>query len=287
MAQGNKNDGVEDIRCVICKSLMVLDGWLSSPEMAFLSINGGIERTIRDRLMYQMQRLLPDKVVRSEGGIAVEDESKPKGKTKKRADIAILEKLKENEQKTRKKEPLKPFALIEIKHNFLFQEKIITGKDQKNKAVDSDQLNEVENDNNDTGRIEEDIAKWSNVKFSMPLFFIQIVIVIEKIPDDRIHFLKYPSSKPTKREETKETEETEKNLKEIKKYFCDLEKREKGILKAHKTRAVSKYPYELDTSLHFYILEIRPEEDSVEKMRGDCDNCKLLTGIRCKENSST
>lgn len=225
-----------DIRCVVCQSLKELDCWLSSPEMAFLAMNGGFEGTVRDRLMYQIQKLRHDEVVRSEKSVQG-----------KKPDIEILHKAKKDE----KDEPL-ALAIIELKHNFLFHSDVFKG-------------------------VEGDMKKWSGIKPPIPLFFIQIVIQIEKITGDMVHFLKYKEAKP------REPKKTEKRLKEIEDYFCKLERKEKGILKTHMTRAVSKYPFELTTSLTFFILEIRSNKDHVQEMREKCKQCDLMTVTSCLE----
>lgn len=226
-----------DIRCVVYQSLKELDCWLRSPEMAFIGMNGGHEKTVRDRLMYRIQKLMPDTVVRSEGTVA-----------RKRADIGIFQ-YTSNDKKKKKK----PLALIELKNNFSFQIGFETEKGNQNQDTGSNSPHKK----NAIGDIERDISKWSYLRDQIPLCFIQIVTRIEYICSDLKPTLKYPKEQP---------EKTEGNLPKIEKYFHDLESKEQGVLTIHQVEAISKSPFELAISTTFFILEIGPPKNDVQEM---------------------
>ncbi|MCK4762635.1 MAG: hypothetical protein KAW12_10600 [Candidatus Aminicenantes bacterium] len=243
-----------DISKVIFQSLTDINPWLTSSEMAFIAMNGGYEQTVRDRLMYKIQKRMPENVVMSERRVENEppdivvmtEKSGKKSVERKRPDIAIFQKSKENEKK-------KALALIELKTNFSFQKKLVTGKvDEARKTVP----NQEGKSKKAIGRVESDIEKWSHVRGRIPLGFIQIVSRIEQIPDDIKPFMKYRDELP---------EKTKGNIREIKDYFCELKcalkKDYQATLKTHEVKAVSKCPDKLVVSLTFFILVTEPKKN--------------------------
>lgn len=148
---------------------------LKSEKMAVMAINGGFELTVRDSLVYELQKTLFSNENTKE--YIVQSEFSPTD-TNLRADIAILETDVNGKN-------IKPKALIEMKNNLSCDVSFITGAPHSNWMRHRDN-NEYDIKHSHT-RIFDNYLKWVNFSnYDGVLYGINIISHISSLGPNKI-----------------------------------------------------------------------------------------------------
>lgn len=218
-------------RKLIIDSITDLTDWLKSREGVFILINGGYERTFRDKLMFQVQMNLKKGFVASEFTLR-----------NKRPDILIIDDAEELEEKN---------TVIEIKTNTLDQIAEITGKSKRDVIKDIKNYGciSVIGANN---RLMDDFDRWKDIENTKPIYFIYVIvetIALDKMYSEKINYLYKNIFKPKSY-----------NIGHIEKYFIDIsfnyiKAKVKMIYKKCLPVGTTK-PFFISLKVHTYIFEM-------------------------------